>query len=81
LTPNRASPTLLLLKRTFTSQELQVECVVESSAMGGLYRGRGESPLTWQGRFGANGRPADHTHGRLATPLGLRCLQASYPSL
>jgi hypothetical protein len=50
--------------KTFTTGELQVECVVESSAVGGLYRGRGESPPTWQGWFGANGRLTGHPHGR-----------------
>jgi hypothetical protein len=80
-TPDRASPVLLLLNRTFTSGEVQVDCVVESSTIGAFYRGRGESPPTWQGWFGGNGWPAGHPRGRPATPLGLHLLQASDPSL
>jgi hypothetical protein len=41
-TPDKALPMLLLLNRTFISGELQVECVVESSAIGGLILGQRE---------------------------------------
>jgi hypothetical protein len=72
---------LLQQTETFTSGELQVECVIESLATGGLCRGRGESPPTWQGQFGANGWPTDHPHGRPVTPLGLHHFQALDHSL
>jgi hypothetical protein len=56
-------------------------CCWVFSCRGRLYRGRGESPPTWQARFGANGWSIGHPRGRPDTPLGLHCLQASDTSL
>jgi hypothetical protein len=62
-------------------EDYKVVNVAESSAVGGLYRGREESSPTWQGWFGANGQSVGHPRGRSATSLGLHNLQASDLSL
>jgi hypothetical protein len=64
LTPDRATPTLLLMHQSLykwkpTKWRVCV-CVLQNVMKGGLYRGLGLVPSPQQGQFHGGGRPGSH---------------------